>query len=398
MKRYLVLDLEDGSGIQHAWRCSPSEIDRRTGRNTGNFAFRYSILNFLVQGELVVGGFSRLDNTDGFDAVLLACSNWIGSTPNHERANRNRFESLANTTVPVIALGLGTQLSYGQGKAALGEWTLKFLQRLAERSPAVSVRDEFTAELLSSVGFGAVHATGCPSNFISPSTTLGSQLRDKVDRLLQAQSSWDELFTLVQEYSGPNAFGSAVFSSHVQTLARAPSAYVVQDMPLISALLNSPFVLPPEYEPDKFPAIPVELVPGYPRLLRQKSMFFTDFSEWMQFARRADLSFGMRLHGNMAALQSGVPSLVVTHDLRTAELTRHMGMPNVSAKEYLQMDLASPSAILSHLRGFLGEFDARRSTLAADMLALLNRCGVSPSQQLESLAQAPLAGPTPPAA
>jgi hypothetical protein len=190
----------------------------------------------------------------------------------------------------------------------------------------------------------------------------------------------------VQEYSGPNAYGSSVFSSHVKVLAQGPSAYIVQDMPLVRALLSLPFALPTEYDINKFPGVPIELVPAYASLIRQKAIFFTDFSEWMQFTRRGELSFGMRLHGNMAAFQSGVPALVVTHDLRTSELTRHMGIPNVSAQEFLQLDLATPRAILSAIQARLPGFDARRAQLASSMLRFLETSGVPASPQLQAIA------------
>lgn len=57
----------------------------------------------------------------------------------------------------------------------------------------------------------------------------------------------------------------------------------------------------------------------------------------MDFARTCDLSFGMRIHGTMLPLQSGVPSVLVAHDSRTIGLADKMGIPWVSPEDFVSV-------------------------------------------------------------
>ena len=180
MNKFLLLDLKDSFRIEDSWCMSPTEIDRRSGNNLGNFAFRYSILKFILKGNIDIGGFDSLSNCSEYDSILLACSNWIGSSPMHERVNQSRFESLSKVNLPIVAFGLGSQLKYDQTFADLGQWTSALLYKLSESCESISVRDEFTAEILSNFGFGKIIVTGCPSNFISPRHDLGSYLIEKI--------------------------------------------------------------------------------------------------------------------------------------------------------------------------------------------------------------------------
>lgn len=56
---------------------------------------------------------------------------------------------------------------------------------------------------------------------------------------------------------------------------------------------------------------------------RGNQLTFFTIEEWESFYAKNNVSFawGTRFHGNMAALQNGVPALWVNHDSRTRELT-----------------------------------------------------------------------------
>lgn len=384
MPKYLLLDLKDGYRIDHAWKFDSSNLNLRTGSNTGNFAFRYSILNFLIadDSEIQIGGFDSLENTAGYDAVILACSNWIGTNATHERINRSRMESLLKIDIPVLAIGLGTQMHYEQSAADLGEFTSGLLKVLCEKSLSISVRDEFTFNLLTGYGFANIYATGCPSNFICPNINLGVDLCNKLKVIVESIGGWFDLLTAIQEYGGKNAYSSNVFSQHYNFLSTYPSQYFVQDFPLISSLLTFPFDLPNEYSQKLFPGISGVDAHAYKRMIRECSIYFTDFSSWMSHLRKFDISFGMRLHGNMAALQAGVPSIVIAHDLRTKELTKLMSIPSIDPLDFINMDLSSPDTIAKYMLLAYGEYDSTRSNLAFRMIDCLKYSKIPPSKQL----------------
>jgi len=51
--------------------------------------------------------------------------------------------------------------------------------------------------------------------------------------------------------------------------------------------------------------------------------FFCNVPKWMEFLNDSDLTFGSRLHGNIAAVLAGTPALLVTKDSRTRELAEY---------------------------------------------------------------------------
>jgi hypothetical protein len=54
---------------------------------------------------------------------------------------------------------------------------------------------------------------------------------------------------------------------------------------------------------------------------------FFDISEWSAAIRSYDFAVGPRFHGNIIALQNGVPAFVIAHDARTQELCELLHLP-----------------------------------------------------------------------
>jgi hypothetical protein len=56
--------------------------------------------------------------------------------------------------------------------------------------------------------------------------------------------------------------------------------------------------------------------------------FFLDPKTWFEHLAQYDLSFGTRIHGNIAALLAGTPALLLAHDSRTLELAEYHEIPH----------------------------------------------------------------------
>lgn len=65
-------------------------------------------------------------------------------------------------------------------------------------------------------------------------------------------------------------------------------------------------------------------------IMNDQARFFTDFNSWIKFCQKFDFSLGTRLHGTVASILAGVPSLLLAHDSRTVELAEFHGIPYVS--------------------------------------------------------------------
>lgn len=69
--------------------------------------------------------------------------------------------------------------------------------------------------------------------------------------------------------------------------------------------------------------------------------FFSDPSSWRQYMASRDLFLGDRFHGGVAALQVGVPAIMIRGDLRVTELTDFFGIPGVDFKQMRESGLPS---------------------------------------------------------
>ena len=56
--------------------------------------------------------------------------------------------------------------------------------------------------------------------------------------------------------------------------------------------------------------------------------------EWDNYMQGFDFHMGMRFHGGIISLHNGVPSLFLTSDSRTTELTEFFSLPKMSIGEF----------------------------------------------------------------
>jgi polysaccharide pyruvyl transferase WcaK-like protein len=76
-----------------------------------------------------------------------------------------------------------------------------------------------------------------------------------------------------------------------------------------------------------------------------------------------DVVVGMRIHGVMAGIQGGVPSICICTDSRTLELCQTMKIPYVDARDYKEgINMEQIAAILGNWDA--EAYDANRRVLA----------------------------------
>jgi hypothetical protein len=66
----------------------------------------------------------------------------------------------------------------------------------------------------------------------------------------------------------------------------------------------------------------------HPLIRSDRVRFFLDPKTWFEHLSPYDFSFGTRIHGNIAALLSGTPALLLAHDSRTLELAEYHEIPH----------------------------------------------------------------------
>ena len=81
----------------------------------------------------------------------------------------------------------------------------------------------------------------------------------------------------------------------------------------------------------------------HPIFKNNRVRYFVDSSTWINYLKDFDFSFGTRIHGNIASLLAGTPSVVLTHDSRTRELVEYFKIP------YKRIDEVSSELNISDL-------------------------------------------------
>lgn len=90
---------------------------------------------------------------------------------------------------------------------------------------------------------------------------------------------------------------------------------------------------------------------------------FYSLNDWLKFAQDSSLSFGSRFHGNMAALNAGVPAVWFNHDMRTHELCEYHGLPNIKTDSKI-LDVTIKQIIDSvDYTGFIKKYSLNRERL-----------------------------------
>ncbi|MDS9468139.1 polysaccharide pyruvyl transferase family protein [Paracoccus sp. MBLB3053] len=230
--------------------------------------------------------------------------------------------------LPVIVFGLGAQARLGQAVATaeVSEETRRLLAVLSHHSSKIAVRGEFTADLCRHLGIDNVEVIGCQSCFLScrPDFRM-PELEEHPDprRMIINITRHSQELPLLR-WAMANGATMIGQSSHFEyALART------EEVATFSAL------------PDHVRSLATK---GLQNVFNSGSLDFGEFHTWVKqgfsqfysmppwfdkLATGFHASIGTRFHGNMTAMQAGLPSLWVVHDSRTREFCDHLGLPNV---------------------------------------------------------------------
>ncbi len=309
---------------------SPDVRERfvRTGMNTGNLLIGNGMVKHLAYACLGVfkEGMSSAQIQENYDLVVIAAANFL-----HPKFDfRVYSEALETTSLPVVMAGLGAQApSSGAEMSDIPRGTWRLVEIAAERSVTVGVRGYYTAELLRRRGIANVRVTGCPSLYTSGEAAMRIRRPERIDPSRVAMN------------------GSRNVTQHAGDVE---AALKVESMLLAYAMGNrAPFVYQNE-EPEIYISQGEEVasqsalaericgelgVPPAEFVEYARSLGKTFFSveSWFGWIREFDFSCGTRFHGNMAALLSGVPAVVVVHDSRTRELCEFAAIPHVGIND-----------------------------------------------------------------
>lgn len=366
--------------IPGSFRRETAAAFAETGHNTGNLAFQHAVWSLLADDKLAFPfDFDPVVVKDQARLICIPAANFLYAGFDLG----GLADRLAATELPLMVLGLGAQAMKDIAEVKLQPGTLRLLRLFAERCTRIAVRGRHTAAVLERHGVTNFEVLGCPSNFINPDPHLGAAILERW------RGGRREHLAFAPTFYGYNAafegaLHTALGSTLVEIVAQDPLNAVALARGDRSAAVTQWLETKAGYLSTLAPAAQAHAV----SLLRS----YFDAESWLESYRRLDGVIGSRIHGVNLGWQAGRAAMVVSYDLRTAELAETMGIPLVQAKG---LDAA---AILTVMDGAVEDcatrYDARRAGLAARCLALLEAHGVTAAPHLAALA-APSAAGTP---
>jgi hypothetical protein len=269
-------------------------------------------------------GFARKINRD-YDRVVIPLANAFRVSFLPQLARLTNV--IRRLDVPVTVLGVGAQLNLdgdiSKASPELRAGVRAFVDAVLDRSESIGVRGEFTRALLTDIGIdaGRIDVIGCPSLY-----GYGGAGE------LATRPAIDHDSPLAVTYS-PYVADVGHFVKSVTS--RYPNSFVVpQTVEALALMLWG--------EPTRF-AAKTELpeTVDHELYISDRMRFFVDATTWIDTLRDRHLVVGTRIHGTIAGLLAGAPSILVAHDSRTRELAEFHGIPFVRREQLKSADIAS---------------------------------------------------------
>jgi Polysaccharide pyruvyl transferase len=293
------------------------------GTNSGNLLFSDAVHKLLLteRTEVTSNGIKTdcsarraQQINDEYDVFVVPLANAFRLD---FRASLDRLSTLIEQlTIPVVVAGVGAQVGadYDTGMLRSMEASVRrFAAAVLDRSASIGVRGELTASYLEALGFADVEIIGCPSMFFYGDTLPAPRHPVRIT---------DESRIAI------NLSRDAIGIGDIAGLARRayerfPSLmYYAQDLVDAEVLYWGDT----SQESGGRQTFPLQL--SHPLLCEGKVKVPVDPATWISELRSYDFAYGTRIHGNIAALLAGTPSVVLVHDSRTLELSRYFELPH----------------------------------------------------------------------
>lgn len=299
-----------------------------TGLNTGNLYIGYAVKNlfktintFNIWKPLTEREVKEVQDTT--DVIVMGASNFI----NPSTDLRIPAENLQKLKLPIIVLGIGAQApNFSVKKIHLTKGTEKFLHQISEYSISIGVRGEYTAELLNNMGIKNTEIIGCPSYYINKNKNfkLNKQKVDNNEDLHPALNYTD----ITQKYD--EKIIKYAFKNKIDIIGQTEyiEEYWKRGIAVNGNLLK---VISKEREKEQqYKKIFGTSIEDIKKYFKEHFNQYYDIVQWADSIKKYNFLFGTRFHGNMIAIQNGIPALLLAHDSRTQELAEYCNIPYIT--------------------------------------------------------------------
>jgi Polysaccharide pyruvyl transferase len=299
-------------------------MDNTFGGNIGNLIYQYSVFRTLMTKDTIITpdyytyGPDRADEiNENYDCYIIPLAD---AFRNEFIPSLRRYTKLINKLkIPVVVIGVGLRAPF---EPKLNEGfpfdkdVKNFVKAVLKKSSIIGVRGEITAKYLTRLGFreGIDHVViGCPSMY-----TFGRELSIRNTRVTKESKICVNSSRRSQK---------KVLEFIARGMAEYPNHYFIPQWlkELKLTYLGAPSIA----EISK--KYPIKM--SDPVYMNNRVRFFLNVPTWLEFMKDADLSFGARLHGNIAATIAGTPSLIIPKDARMRELAEYHQLTNLMANK-----------------------------------------------------------------
>lgn len=292
------------------------------GENSGNMMFTESIMRSLYNSKR--SSFAIPDESlEDRDCIVLAAANWINEFEDFSWL-ANRLEQI---DLPVFLIGVGAQSDLDHEIPDVPIGTQRLLKISSDRSNLISARGEFTCDVLNKLGIYNVVPTGCPSMLLAGRAGPKFVKQANLDNVL--------LHSTRHGFNRANSFQTWLYREAMRNdwsiLLQSEHAdiyYALDKTGNPEIISKADPILKEVYGTDNIDIIA--------KFLRDRGVFFSGYENWISGMERYTFCIGSRIHGTVASIISGTPSVLIAHDSRTLELASAMHIPYILSKDIIE--------------------------------------------------------------
>lgn len=272
----------------------------KIGRNTGNILFMDALKSMLDCEVIRDWEADRISSHSAFVTTELI---WIRESAVPSSGMLKRIEITKGK--PLVPFSIGLQADTFKPDFKIRPEMVAVLKELESRCK-LPVRGAYTAEILENHGVKNIQVVGCPSVYQIPlyQTSLDFLTTRKIGAPSNAAANF-------RSFTGKLSGADLGFIRHI---IRNCSGFIEQTLiPISETGLSDSEII---------------------RWFELYYHIFFDLESWIRHNRRYDFSYGLRFHGNVAAILAGAPALFIAIDSRTREMTDHFRLPSLKLADF----------------------------------------------------------------
>lgn len=289
------------------------------GTNAGNMLFPYAIIKNIYRGGVEIDAYKSANEKDAekinktYDMFIIPLANAFREDFVEEL--RNLTKLIRKLKIPCVVIGVGVQADYEPDfnkTNIFDKDVIDFCNAVLEKSCSIGVRGEITERYLIKLGIKRrkIDVIGCPSMYTYGGFLPLKRLQDFSSKMKISLSynpnrnkEFYDFFERIKEQC-PN------YCYILQSLNEMKLLYAGDSVPNIEKY-NRHYVGTADSR----------------SFLENHMRMFINVPSWIQFLSQMDMGIGCCIHGSIASVLAGNPTVVFAFDSRVRELAEYHNIP-----------------------------------------------------------------------